>query len=58
MAANLKANVHATGSHKAVPAYQRLKPLLWWVQTRPGERRTPSKGESWLKDPLTAPALM
>jgi hypothetical protein len=28
MAANLKANVHATGSHKEVPAYQRLKPLL------------------------------
>jgi hypothetical protein len=28
MSANLKANVHATGQHKAVPAYQRLKPLL------------------------------
>lgn len=28
MAANLKANVHATGSHKNAPAYQRLKPLL------------------------------
>lgn len=28
MTANLKANVHATGKHKDVPAYQRLKPLL------------------------------
>ena len=28
MTANLKANVHATGQHKDVPAYQRLKPLL------------------------------
>lgn len=28
MTANLKANVHATGQHKDIPAYQRLKPLL------------------------------
>jgi hypothetical protein len=28
MSANLKANVHATGQHKDIPAFQRLKPLL------------------------------
>ncbi|HYH42004.1 MAG TPA: hypothetical protein VD867_08475 [Burkholderiales bacterium] len=28
MSANLKANVHATGQHKDMPAFQRLKPLL------------------------------
>ena len=28
MSANLKANVHATGQHKDLPAFQRLKPLL------------------------------
>ena len=28
MTANLKANVHATGQHKDMPAYQRLRPLL------------------------------
>lgn len=28
MTANLKANVHATGRHKDMPAYQRLRPLL------------------------------
>ena len=28
MTANLKANVHATGKHKDMPAYQRLRPLL------------------------------
>jgi hypothetical protein len=33
MSANLDANVHATGQHKAVPAYQRLRPLL---ADRPG----------------------
>ena len=26
--ANLKANVHATGQHKDMPVFQRLKPLL------------------------------
>jgi hypothetical protein len=28
MSANLDANVHATGQHKAVPVFQRLRPLL------------------------------
>jgi hypothetical protein len=28
MSANLTANVHATGQHKTVPVFQRLKPLL------------------------------
>src|SRR6476646_4374653 len=28
MSANLNANVHATGKHKDVPLFQRLKPLL------------------------------
>jgi hypothetical protein len=28
MSANLNANVHATGSHKGAPVFQRLKPLL------------------------------
>ena len=28
MSANLNANVHATGQHKDLPAFQRLKPLL------------------------------
>jgi hypothetical protein len=28
MTANLKANIHATGKHRDIPAYQRLKPLL------------------------------
>ena len=28
MSANLDANVHATGQHKSVPLYQRIKPLL------------------------------
>jgi hypothetical protein len=28
MSANLKANVHATGQHKDLPAFERLKPLL------------------------------
>src|SRR5688572_33327997 len=28
MNANLKANIHATGQHKDIPAYQRLRPLL------------------------------
>ncbi|MGZ9038336.1 MAG: hypothetical protein ACXW12_14705, partial [Burkholderiales bacterium] len=28
MSANLTANVHATGQHKAVPAFQRLRLLL------------------------------
>ena len=28
MTANLKANVHATGSHKQMPVFQRLQPLL------------------------------
>src|SRR5688572_1769376 len=28
MNANLKANIHATGQHKDMPAYQRLRPLL------------------------------
>ncbi|HYC44320.1 MAG TPA: hypothetical protein VED01_02440 [Burkholderiales bacterium] len=28
MTTNLRANVHATGKHKDIPAYQRLRPLL------------------------------